>query len=39
MRLLMRSFEKVIGRKLAIIQNKDQKIPRDNWLNSSLIIN
>ena len=39
MRLLMRSFERVIGKKLAIIQNKDQVVPRDNWLNSSLIMN
>jgi len=36
--LIMRSFEKVVGKKLALTQEQDKRVPRDNWRNSSLIM-
>lgn len=36
--LIMKTYEKVARKKLAITLNQDKKVPRDNWLHSSLIM-
>jgi len=36
--LIMKTYEKNAPNKLAIIANKDKRVPRDNWLNSDLIM-
>jgi len=37
-RLIMKSYERVANTKLAITIDQDKKVPRDNWLNSPLIM-
>jgi len=36
--LIMKSYERVTGKTLAITQESDKRVPRDNWLHSSLIM-
>ena len=36
--LIMRTYQKASGNKLAITINQNKRLPRDNWLNSDLIM-
>ena len=36
--LIMKSYEKIVGKELALTQERDKRVPRDNWLHSSLIM-